>query len=93
MKCSWQNAASTSTTSKSETLSARDEWIGSLGKGLFRFAAAEAAMFSVSCDSPALAESLTVAFPVSRAPEVIVLLILNFVIFFAHLILEVCCLV
>ncbi|KAL5545567.1 hypothetical protein UlMin_005254 [Ulmus minor] len=70
LKCSWQKAASTSTTSKSKTLSARDEWIGSLGKGLFGFAAAAAAMFSVCCDSPALAESLTVAFPVSRAPEV-----------------------
>ncbi|KAL5545228.1 hypothetical protein UlMin_009012 [Ulmus minor] len=37
-------------------------------------------MFSICCDSPALAESLTITFPVSRAPGVIVLLILNFVI-------------
>lgn len=34
------------------------------------FAATAAALSSVCCDSPALAESLTVAFPVSRAPEV-----------------------
>ncbi|PON31985.1 ClpP/crotonase-like domain containing protein, partial [Trema orientale] len=46
------------------------EWLKSAGKGLVGFAAAAAALFSVCCDSPALAESLTVAFPVSRAPEV-----------------------
>uniref|UniRef100_A0A2N9GJA6 C-terminal processing peptidase n=1 Tax=Fagus sylvatica TaxID=28930 RepID=A0A2N9GJA6_FAGSY len=42
----------------------------SIGKGLFGFAAAATALVSVCCDSPALAESLTVAFPVSRAQEV-----------------------
>ncbi|KAL6336970.1 hypothetical protein AAG906_036284 [Vitis piasezkii] len=46
------------------------DWRRSIGRGLFGVAAAAAAMFSVCCDSPALAESLTVAFPVSRAREV-----------------------
>ncbi|GMN54799.1 hypothetical protein TIFTF001_023925 [Ficus carica] len=46
------------------------ERLRSIGKGLFGFAAASAALFSVFCDSPALSESLTIAFPVSRAPEV-----------------------
>lgn len=46
------------------------EWLRSVGKGIFGFAATSAALFSVFCDSPALSESLTVAFPVSRAPEV-----------------------
>ncbi|KAJ4978342.1 hypothetical protein NE237_009122 [Protea cynaroides] len=44
--------------------------IGSVGKSLFGFAAAVTAVISICCDSPALAESLTVAFPVSRAREV-----------------------
>ncbi|KAM6568455.1 hypothetical protein CsatB_016440 [Cannabis sativa] len=56
------------TTSKSEMGSR--VWLKSMGKGFVGFAAAAAALFSVYCDSPALAESLTVAFPVSRAPEV-----------------------
>ncbi|XP_041024178.1 carboxyl-terminal-processing peptidase 3, chloroplastic [Juglans microcarpa x Juglans regia] len=46
------------------------ELLGSLGKGFFGFAASAAALVSVCCDSPVLAESLTVAFPVSRAQEV-----------------------
>lgn len=44
--------------------------IGSVGKCVVGFAAAATALSSVCFDSPALAESLTVAFPVSRAPEV-----------------------
>lgn len=52
------------------------DWRRSIGRGLFGVAAAAAAMFSVCCDSPALAESLTVAFPVSRAREVMCLIVL-----------------
>ncbi|KAK9289565.1 hypothetical protein L1049_007721 [Liquidambar formosana] len=44
--------------------------ITSIGRGFIGLAAAAAAVISVTCDSPALAESLTVAFPVSRAREV-----------------------
>lgn len=49
--------------------------IGSVGKCVVGFAAAATALSSVCFDSPALAESLTVAFPVSRAPEVILLIV------------------
>ncbi|XP_059668458.1 carboxyl-terminal-processing peptidase 3, chloroplastic isoform X2 [Cornus florida] len=42
----------------------------SIGRGVFGFAAAAMAAVSICSDSPALAESLTVAFPVSRAREV-----------------------
>ncbi|XP_042513021.1 carboxyl-terminal-processing peptidase 3, chloroplastic isoform X2 [Macadamia integrifolia] len=44
--------------------------IESVGRSFFGFAAAVTAVISVCCDSPALSESLTVAFPVSRAREV-----------------------
>ncbi|KAK7266970.1 hypothetical protein RIF29_19632 [Crotalaria pallida] len=46
--------------------------IKSAAKNAIGFGASAAVLFSVFCDlpSPALAESLTVAFPVSRAPEV-----------------------
>ncbi|KAH1123042.1 hypothetical protein J1N35_006202 [Gossypium stocksii] len=44
--------------------------IKSLTKGFVGFAAAATALASVCSDSPAFAESLTVAFPVSRAQEV-----------------------
>ncbi|KDP37349.1 hypothetical protein JCGZ_06803 [Jatropha curcas] len=44
--------------------------IRSIGKGFIGFAAAATALASLCCDSPAFAESLTVAFPVSRAREV-----------------------
>lgn len=47
------------------------DWIKSIRKGLLGCAAAATALASVYCDSPAFAESLTVAFPVSRASEVI----------------------
>lgn len=50
------------------------ELIGSIGKGFLAFSVAAAASFSVCFDSPAMAESLTVAFPVSRTTEVIRLL-------------------
>jgi carboxyl-terminal processing protease len=63
--CAWHKPES-----ETQRLSSR-ELMTSLGKGLFGFAAAAAAFASVCCDSPALAESLTVAFPVSRAREVI----------------------
>ncbi|XP_008442232.1 carboxyl-terminal-processing peptidase 3, chloroplastic isoform X2 [Cucumis melo] len=56
--------------SESESESARQSLIGSFGKCVMGFAATAAALSSVCCGSPALAESLTVAFPVSRAPEV-----------------------
>lgn len=46
--------------------------VKSIAKGFVGFAATATALASICCDSPALAESLTVAFPVSRAPEVIV---------------------
>ncbi|KAL6987093.1 Carboxyl-terminal-processing peptidase 3, chloroplastic [Sarracenia purpurea var. burkii] len=44
--------------------------IGSIAKGVVSFAAAALAAISICCESPAFAESLTVAFPVSRAREV-----------------------
>ncbi|KAL6145272.1 hypothetical protein ACLB2K_055960 [Fragaria x ananassa] len=46
------------------------ELIGSIGKGFLAFSVAAAASFSLCFDSPAMAESLTVAFPVSRTTEV-----------------------
>lgn len=46
------------------------DFIKSIGKGVIGFAAAATALASVCYDAPAFAESLTVAFPVSRAPEV-----------------------
>ncbi|XP_021831464.1 carboxyl-terminal-processing peptidase 3, chloroplastic [Prunus avium] len=46
------------------------ELMRSVGKGLLALAAAAAANYSIFCDSPAMAESLTVAFPVSRTTEV-----------------------
>ncbi|XP_065857785.1 carboxyl-terminal-processing peptidase 3, chloroplastic [Euphorbia lathyris] len=50
--------------------SSSPDLIRSIGKNIFGFAAAATALVSVCCDSPAFAESLTVAFPVSRAREV-----------------------
>lgn len=49
---------------------------GSLGKWVFNFAAGAIAVTSICLDfdSPALAESLTVAFPVSRSVEVVLIL-------------------
>lgn len=44
---------------------------GAAGKAVFGFLAAASAFFSLHSHSPALAESLTVAFPVSRAREVL----------------------
>ena len=52
-----------------------NDWRRSVGRGLVGVAAAAAAMFAVYCDSPAVAESLTVAFPVSRAREVMCLIV------------------
>lgn len=50
----------------------REGWIESAGKSAFGFGVSAALFCSVFSYSPAaLAESLTVAFPVSRAPEVI----------------------
>lgn len=49
----------------------KQNFIESIAKRFVGFAAAAAALASVYCDAPAFAESLTVAFPVSRAPEVI----------------------
>jgi hypothetical protein len=65
--CAWHKPEAESETQRHSS----QELMRSLGKGLFGFAAATAALASVCCDSPALAESLTVAFPVSRAQEVI----------------------
>ncbi|WVY98702.1 hypothetical protein V8G54_030853 [Vigna mungo] len=49
----------------------REDWIESAGKSAFGFGVSAALFCSVFSYSPAaLAESLTVAFPVSRAPEV-----------------------
>ncbi|KAK7278879.1 hypothetical protein RJT34_23918 [Clitoria ternatea] len=46
-------------------------WVESVGKSGLGFGVSAAVLFSVFCHSPSsLAESLTVAFPVSRAPEV-----------------------
>lgn len=59
------------TAAKSEPEFCSRECLASIGKGFLGFAAAAAALISVCCDSPAFAESLTVAFPVSRAREVI----------------------
>ncbi|XP_052173722.1 carboxyl-terminal-processing peptidase 3, chloroplastic isoform X1 [Diospyros lotus] len=44
--------------------------IRSIARGCLSFGAAALAAMSICCESPALAESLTVAFPVSRAREV-----------------------
>ncbi|XP_075639398.1 carboxyl-terminal-processing peptidase 3, chloroplastic isoform X1 [Castanea sativa] len=52
------------------SISEEQQLIKSIGKGLFGFAVAAAALLSVCYDSPAFSESLTVAFPVSRAREV-----------------------
>lgn len=46
------------------------DFFRSVGRGFIGFAAAAAALASLCCDSPAFAESVTVAFPVSRAREV-----------------------
>lgn len=51
------------------------DFIKSVGKGVIGFAAAATTLASVCYDAPAFAESLTVAFPVSRAPEVPFLLL------------------
>ncbi|RZB86487.1 Carboxyl-terminal-processing peptidase 3, chloroplastic isoform B [Glycine soja] len=49
----------------------KEGWVESAGKSAFGFGVSAAVLFSAFCYSPAaLAESLTVAFPVSRAPEV-----------------------
>ncbi|XP_062165628.1 carboxyl-terminal-processing peptidase 3, chloroplastic [Alnus glutinosa] len=64
--CAWYKPEAESETQRLSS----QELMRSLGKGLFGFAAATAAFASVCCDSPALAESLTVAFPASRAQEV-----------------------
>lgn len=47
------------------------EPFGAIGKGFLAFSVAAAASYSLCFDSPAMAESLTVAFPVSRTTEVI----------------------
>ncbi|KAJ8753362.1 hypothetical protein K2173_019761 [Erythroxylum novogranatense] len=61
-----------SSVAKTESQEQPDHYrfIKSLGKGIVGFAATAAALASVCCDSPAFAESLTVAFPVSRVREV-----------------------
>ncbi|KAL9409273.1 hypothetical protein AB3S75_047623 [Citrus x aurantiifolia] len=51
-------------------LNNRKDLIESIAKGFVGFAAATTALASICFDSPAFAESLTVAFPASRAPEV-----------------------
>ena len=63
--CAWYQSDS-----DSKSQPQQQQLMTSIGKGLFGFAAAATALVSVCCDSPALAESLTVAFPVSRAQEV-----------------------
>lgn len=45
--------------------------IRSIARGVFGVSAAAAVVFGICCNSPALGESVTVAFPVSRAHEVI----------------------
>ncbi|KAF2307844.1 hypothetical protein GH714_032525 [Hevea brasiliensis] len=60
----------TAKTTVSRPQSNPPDFIRSVGKGFIGFAAAAAALASLCCDSPAFAESLTVAFPVSRAREV-----------------------
>ncbi len=64
--CAWYQSDSDSKSQPQQ----QQQLMTSIGKGLFGFAAAATALVSVCCDSPALAESLTVAFPVSRAQEV-----------------------
>ena len=57
----------------------KEGWVESAGKSAFGFGVSAAVLFSAFCYSPAaLAESLTVAFPVSRAPEVIHFISLSF---------------
>ncbi|XP_020971640.1 carboxyl-terminal-processing peptidase 3, chloroplastic isoform X2 [Arachis ipaensis] len=55
----------------SVSVSLKEQWLESAAKHAFGFGVSATFFFSIFCDSPsALAESLTVAFPVSRAPEV-----------------------
>jgi hypothetical protein len=60
---------------ESKLHSSGQDFIKSVGKGVIGFAAAATTLASVCYDAPAFAESLTVAFPVSRAPEVPFLLL------------------
>ncbi|XP_070668375.1 carboxyl-terminal-processing peptidase 3, chloroplastic-like isoform X2 [Malus domestica] len=54
----------------SEAKFSSQELVRAIGKGLLAFAAAAAANYAVvCCDYPAMAESLTLAFPVSRTTE------------------------
>lgn len=56
----------------SEAKFSSQELVRTIGKGLLSFAAAVAANYAVVCfNYPAMAESLTVAFPASRTTEVI----------------------
>ncbi|KAJ7976819.1 Carboxyl-terminal-processing peptidase [Quillaja saponaria] len=66
VSCIWNHTVGT----KSEVQFSGQDLIKSIGRGVLGFAVSAAALASVLCDSPALAESLTVAFPVSRAREV-----------------------
>lgn len=66
---SWFKAASNVRADEAQVCG--QELMRSVGKGLLALAAAAAANYSIFCDSPAMAESLTVAFPVSRTTEVI----------------------
>ncbi|ONH95399.1 hypothetical protein PRUPE_7G068000 [Prunus persica] len=65
---SWFKAASNVRADEAQVCG--QELMRSVGKGLLALAAAAAANYSIFCDSPAMAESLTVAFPVSRTTEV-----------------------
>ncbi|CAB4317130.1 unnamed protein product [Prunus armeniaca] len=65
---SWFKAASNAKADEAQVCG--QELMRSVGKGLLALAAAAAANYSIFCDSPAMAESLTVAFPVSRTTEV-----------------------
>ncbi|CAL0321321.1 unnamed protein product [Lupinus luteus] len=59
------------TYTRSVSMSSESGWIKSVSKSAFGFGVSAAFLFSVFCDShSALAHSLTVAFPISRAPEV-----------------------
>ncbi|KAA3465207.1 carboxyl-terminal-processing peptidase 3, chloroplastic isoform X1 [Gossypium australe] len=66
--CSHQ--ASVKTEAPTQQQPTGHDLIKSLTKGFVGFAATATALASVCSDSPAFAESLTVAFPVSRAEEV-----------------------
>lgn len=66
----WQQTQSRVNSVCCDGMGRRSNLLDSFGKGLLGVSVTAAVALSLMCNSPALAESLTVAFPVSRAREV-----------------------